>query len=333
MSAQKKTEQVRLDRRQCIVLTIGAGFGSYAAAEEAWPTRPIKLIAPIAVGGLTDTLARLVAKNLSEKLGQQVIVDNRPGAGGVIGMTAAARSSADGYNLVLVYQGVASVNPVLYKDLAYDTLRDFSPVAEVATFPLALIVNKKIQAVNLLEFIELARAKPGGLSYASAGNATTSHLTMELFKRETGLQINHVPYKGEAPALTDLMGEQVDVAFSSLGSVLPHLGSDRLRVLGVTSAQRSSIAPQIPTIAEAGVANFQSIGWYGILAPRGTPKAIVERLAREVQSIVADSQVSKTMLAQALVPNSSSPEQLHALITEETQRWRKLISDAGIKAD
>lgn len=333
MSAHRQFEQAKLNRRQCIVLAAGACAGMQALADDVWPSRPIKLIAPIASGGLTDTLARLVAKNLSDKVGQQVIVDNRPGAGGVIGMTAAARSPADGYNLILVYQGVASVNPVLYKNLPYDTLRDFVPVAGVATFPLAFVVSNQVPADNLQQFIEYARANPSRLSYASAGNATTSHLTMELFKRRTGVHLNHVFYKGEAPALTDLMGGQVDVAFSSLGSILPHLNSGRLRVLGVTSSQRSPIAPQLPTIAESGVSNFQSTGWYGLLAPRATPKHIVERIANAVQTIVVDPQVSKSMLAQALVPNASTPEQLHSLIAEETLRWKKLVAEVGIKVD
>lgn len=322
-----------LSRRDCLGLALGACLTGSAFAQETWPARPLRMIAPIAPGGLTDTLARMLASGLSTRLGQQVVVDNRPGGGGVIGMTAAARSPGDGYNLVLVYQGVASVNPVLYKDLAYDTLRDFVPIAQVATFPLALVAGPRLKAANLQEFIALARSKPDGLSYASAGNATTAHLTMELFKRRADLRMVHIPYKGEAPALNDLMGGQVDVAFSSLQSVLPHIQGGRLRVLGVTSAERSPLAPQFPTIAEAGVVGFQSVGWYAVLAPAGTPRPIVERLNKELLAILAEPETRSRMTAQAITAGGSSPEAARQWIVEDTERWRKVIAEAGIKPD
>lgn len=329
-------EQFPIDRRSCLGLALAGflpGLAGPAAAQERWPERPLQLIAPIAAGGLTDALARMLASGLSTRLGQQVVVDNRPGGAGVIGMSAAARSPADGYHLVLVYQGVASVNPVLYPKLPYDTLRDFAPVAQVATFPMALVASSRVQAADLQAFMALARSKPGQLSYASAGNATTAHLTMELFKRRTGLQLTHIPYKGEAPALNDLIGGQVDVAFSSLGSVLPHLHSDRLKLLGVTSAQRTPLAPELPTIAEAGVTGFQSVGWYAVLAPAGTPAVAIERLNRELLAILAEPEMRTRLAAQAIVPGGSSPEALRQWITEDTERWRKVIADAAIKAD
>lgn len=321
-----------LTRRGLLALA-AACLAHPVAAQDAWPSRPIKLIAPIAPGGLTDTLARMLASGLSTRLGQQVVVDNRPGGGGVIGMTAAAKSPADGYTLVLVYQGVATVNPVLHKDLPYDTLRDFTPVARVATFPLALVTSTRVPADNLKDLLTQVRGKPASLSHASAGNATTAHLTMELFKRRTGTRIVHIPYKGEAPALNDLMGGQVDVAFSSLASVLPFLQSGRLKVLGVTSSERSPLAPQLPTISEAGVAGFESVGWYAVLAPNGTPKAVVDRLNKELQAIVAEPETRTRMAAQAIVPGGSSPEALRRWIQEDTERWRKVIAEAGIKAD
>lgn len=322
-----------LGRRAWLAIALGACLAVPATAQDAWPSRPIKIIAPIAPGGLTDTLARMLAAGLTKRLGEQVIVENKPGGGGIIGMTAAASAPGDGYNLVLVYQGVASVNPVLRKNLPYDTLRDFTPVAQVATFPLALVASTRVPVDNVKELVALARTKPGSLSYASAGNATTSHLTMELFKRATDTRIVHIPYKGEAPALNDLMGGQVDVAFSSLQSVLPHMQSGRLKVLGVTSAQRSPLAPQLPTIAEAGVADFQSVGWYAVLAPKGTPKPVVERLNKELIAILAEPETRTRMAAQAIIPGGSSPEALQKWIVEDTERWRKVIHEAGIKAD
>jgi len=319
--------------RRAFMALVAAALPAGALTQESWPNRPIKLIAPIAAGGLTDTVARVLASGLSTRLGQQVLVDNKPGGGGVIGMTAAAKSPNDGYHLVLVYQGVASVNPVLRANLSYDTLRDFVPVARVATFAMALLVNAKLPVTNLQEFMALARRKPGSLSYASAGNATTSHLTMELFKRRGGVDLVHVPYKGEAPALNDVMGGQIDVAFSTLGVVMPHMSSGRLKVLGVTSAQRSPLAPDLPTIAEAGLPGFQSTGWYGVLAPAGTPRPVIERLNKELLAVLAEQETRERMTAQAIVPGGSSADALRQWIIEDTERWRKVIAEAGIKVD
>jgi tripartite-type tricarboxylate transporter receptor subunit TctC len=313
-------------------LAFAAGLGN-AFAQEPYPSRPLRLIAPIAPGGLTDSLARLLATGLSARLQQPVVVENRAGGGGVIGTTAAAKQAADGYNLLLVYQGIASVNPVLYNDLPYATLRDFAPVAKVATFPLALVVHSDVKARSVQELVALAKAKPGSLSYASAGNATTAHLTMELFKRQAGLHLVHIPYKGEAPALNDLMGGQVEVAFSSLASVLPHLKSGRLRPLGIASLERSSLAADIPTIHETGLKGFQSEGWYGVLVPTGTPAAVIDRLNRELLVVLADPETKAKMAAQAVVPTPSSPQALRQWIADETERWRKIITEAGIKPD
>jgi len=313
-------------------LAFAAGLRN-AFAQEPYPSRSLRLIAPIAPGGLTDSLARLLATGLSARLQQPVVVENRAGGGGVIGTTAAAKQAADGYNLLLVYQGIASVNPVLYNDLPYATLRDFAPVAKVATFPLALVVHSDVKARSVQELVALAKAKPGSLSYASAGNATTAHLTMEMFKRQAGLHLVHIPYKGEAPALNDLMGGQVEVAFSSLASVLPHLKSGRLRPLGIASLERSSLAVDIPTIHETGLKGFQSEGWYGVLVPTGTPAAVIDRLNRELLAVLADPETKTKMAAQAVVPTPSSPQALRQWIADETERWRKIITEAGIKPD
>ena len=326
----------RPERRRLLATGTGFAFAAglqNAFAQEPYPSRSLRLIAPIAPGGLTDSLARLLATGLSARLQQPVVVENRAGGGGVIGTTAAAKQAADGYNLLLVYQGIASVNPVLYNDLPYATLRDFAPVAKVATFPLALVVHSDVKARSVQELVALAKAKPGSLSYASAGNATTAHLTMELFKRQAGLHLVHIPYKGEAPALNDLMGGQVEVAFSSLASVLPHLKSGRLRPLGIASLERSSLAADIPTIHETGLKGFQSEGWYGVLVPIGTPAAVIERLNRELLAVLADPETKAKMAAQAVVPSPSSPQALRQWIADETERWRKIITEVGIKPD
>lgn len=306
---------------------------SVAGAQDTYPSRPVKLIAPIAAGGLTDTLARVLATKLGERLGQPVVVDNRAGGGGIIGVTAAAKSPADGYTLAIVYQGVASVNPVLFKDLPYDTLRDFAPIGLTGSFPLALVVNPKVPARTAAEFVALARSKPGALSYGSAGNATTSHLTTELFKRRAGIHVLHIPYRGEAPALNDLMGGQVDVVFTSLTSVLPYLTSNRIRVLGVTTAERSKLAPHVPTISESGVAGFQSNGWYGLLAPAGTPTAILDRLNTELTAVLNEPETRSRLQALGVDAFSSSREAMRRFIVEDMDKWRGVISAAGIKAD
>lgn len=304
-----------------------------AFAQEAYPSRPLKLIAPIAPGGLTDALARVLATALGERLGQSVVVDNRAGAGGIIGMTAAANSAADGYTLVIVYQGITSVNSVLRKDLPYDTLRDFAPIGLSGGFPLALVTKADLPVKSVGDLIQLARSQPGRLSYASAGAATSSHLTMELFKSRTGIDLVHVPYRGEAPALNDLLAGQIDVEFTSLASVLPHLGNPRLRVLAVTTESRSKLAPNIPTVAESGVPGFQATGWYGLMAPAGTPQVIVERLNRELVAVLDNAEMRARLQAMGLEAFSSSPEAMRSFITEDMAKWRKVIAEAAIKVD
>lgn len=324
-----------LYRRSLCLLAAAAVVGAAAGAhaEDKYPSRPLKLIAPIAPGGLTDSLARVLATALGERLGQSVVVDNRAGAGGIIGMTAAAQSAPDGYSLVIVYQGIASVNPVLRKDLSYDTLRDFTPVGLSGGFPLALVVKADLPVKSVDDLVRLARSQPGRLSYASAGAATSSHLTMELFKSRTHLDIVHVPYKGEAPALNDLLAGQVDVVFTSLASVLPHLSNPRLKVLAVTTENRSKLAPDIPTVAESGVPGFQSTGWYGLMAPTGTPAPIVERLNRELVTVLENADMRARLQAMGLEAFSSSPEAMRRFIAEDMAKWRKVIAESGIKVD
>lgn len=310
-----------------LLLSISAGGTASAAS---YPDRPIRLIAPIAVGGLTDTLARLVALGLTDKLGQPVVVENKPGAGGIIGMEAAAKAAPDGYTLILVYQGVAAVNTSLYEDLPYNTLQDFAPVAGLGSFPLVLVTNSGTDIHSVGELLERAKTKPGELSYASAGNATTSHLTMELFKHESGIQAMHVPYKGEGPANTDVAGGQVDIAFSSLASVVPLIKSNRLVPLGIGTRKRSHVLPEIPTLAESGVANFEAIGWYGLLAPAGTPPTIVEQLADAVADVLHEPTVRKKLDGLGVTPNATSPTAFDQQIRSETEKWEKVIQQSKI---
>lgn len=316
-----------------IVLLVFNGFQSQYVHAQPYPNKPIKFIAPIAPGGLTDTLTREIANGLSAKLGQPVVVDNRPGGGGTIGMVAAAKSPADGYNIVMVYAGVASVNPVLIPDLPYNTLKDFSPISLAGGFPLVLIARESLPVNSTKELIEYAKKNPGKLNYASAGNATSSHITMELFLRSAGLSMTHIPYKGEKPVLNDLMGGQVDVAFNSLTSVLPLMQSGKIKVLGISTPKASPLAPQIQPIAEAGVTGFHSTGWYGILAPAGTPDDIIKRLSTETQNILNDPAFKERLAKQGVDLYGSTPDEAKKWIEEDTEKWRKVIKEAGIKAN
>lgn len=314
----------------CISLT---AFAMQPVQAQSYPNKPIKFIAPIAPGGLTDTLTREIATGLSAQLGQPVVVDNRPGGGGTIGMVAAAKSPADGYTIVMVYAGVASVNPVLIPDLPYNTLRDFAPISLAGGFPLALIARESLPVNNTKELIEYAKNNPGKLNYASAGNATSSHITMELFLKSAGISMTHIPYKGEKPVLNDLMGGQVDVAFNSLTSVLPLMQSGKIKVLGISTTKASPLAPHIQPISEAGVPGFHSTGWYGILASAGTPAEIIQRLSKETQTVLSDPAFKERLAKQGVDLYGSTPEDAKKWIEEDTEKWRKVIQEAGIKAN
>lgn len=306
-------------------------FGCGLARAE-YPERTIKLIAPIAPGGLTDSLARIVADVIGRKLGQTVIVDNRSGGGGTVGMVAAAKSEPDGYTLVFVYQGVASVNPVLYKSLAYDTLRDFKPVSLVGTFAELLAVDPALQVSTTAEFIALAKSKPGALNYGSAGVATTSHLAMELLKSQAGIDLTHVAYRGESPAILDVVAGRISAVFGTPAVVNPLAAAGQVKVLGVSTPEPDPQAPERVPIGKS-VPGFQVEGWYGILAPSAVPPAIIAKLNSAIGQALADPEVVERLKTLGVVPRTGSPEQFGALIVEEMQKWRKVITEANIKVD
>lgn len=326
-----------LTRRRTLGALTGLALGShalpFAAYAQDFPSRPMKLFAPIAPGGLTDTLARALATRVGERIGQPMVVENRPGGGGVIGMQAAARSPADGYSLILVYQGVASVNPVLLKNPPYDTMRDFVPVALVARFPTVLVVNPGLGVDSLRGFLDLVRANPGKYNYGSAGNATTSHLTMELFKRAAGVDIVHVPYKGEAPALAEVVGGTVSALFATPTVSMPMVQAGRVRALGLSTRERSPLVPGMATIAESGLPQFEVSGWYGVLAPAGTPAPIVERLNREFRAVLAEPELRARLAAQGVEPTGSTPQEAARWIRDDTEKWRRVITEAKISVD
>lgn len=303
---------------------------SLPAQIQDYPVKPVRLIVPFPPGGGNDTIARLIGQKLAPVLGQQVIVDNRPGAGGTIGAELAAKSAPDGYTLFLA--GVAShgINPNLRKKLPYDPVRDFHGVSLIASAPLLVVVHPSLPVASIKQLVALARAKPGAINYASNGIGGSSHLAVELFKMTTGTDMVHIPYKGLSSALTDLISGQVQLMFSSAVAMLPQVKAGKLRAIAMTGAKRSPAIPEIPTVAEAGVPGYETGSWYGIVAPAKTPRPVIERLGREIAAITRSPEISGRLTEEAVIPIGSSPEEFDAHIKRELARWAQVIARAKI---
>ena len=298
-----------------------------------YPNKAVRFIVPVTPGGATDILTRTLAQRLAAMWGQQVLVDNRPGGGSNVGFEAAAQAAADGYTLLMA-QPAFTVNVSLYKKLAYDPLRDFSPVTLAATGANVLVIHPSVPARTLKEFIALAKAKPGQFNYASSGNGTTGHLAAELLKTMTGIAITHVPYKGAGASVTDLLGGHVEIAILSLSSVVPQLKAKRLRALGITSARRSPLMPELPTFTEAGLPGFGVTGWYGVVARSGTPKEIIQRLHTDITQALTLAEVLHTLGSVGLeAAPSNTPEEFSAYLRAEISKWAKVVKASGAKAD
>ena len=311
----------------------GLAGGAAAQAPADYPTRPIKVIVPFAPGGATDVLARMIGQKLAESWGQQVVVENRPGAGGNIGAEAGARAAADGYTLTLAAAGFMAVNPSLYAKLPYDPVRDFAPVALLVKAPLLLVVNPAVPARNTRELVEWARANPGRLTIGNGGQGTAQHLGGELFTSVAGIRAVHLPYKGSAPATTDLLAGVFEAQFDNMVTLLPHVKSGKLRALGVSSAARVPVLPDVPTIAESALPGFETGTWYGMVAPAATPPAVLDKLNREIARIVALPEVNERMIAMGLVPAVGPRAAFGVVIRSEIAQFGKLIRSAGIKLD
>jgi tripartite-type tricarboxylate transporter receptor subunit TctC len=309
----------------CItLLALGAG-----SALAAYPDRPVRLIVPFPPGGPTDIVARPLAQNLSENLGQQVIVDNRGGAGGNIGAAAVMKSAADGYTLLMGTVGTHAINASLYKKLTFDPVKDFAPVSLVAQAAVVLVVHPSVPAKALREFIALAKSKPGQITFGSAGSGSPGHLTGELFKDMTGLDLVHVPYQGSAPAISDLLGGQIHAMFDPIQATLSHVKAGKLRLLGVSSSKRSSAFPDVPTIAEAGVPGFETTAWWAVFAPAGTPKEIITRLNTEIVKIMRSPDTKERLRQLDIEPIGSTPDQLVAFMKIETAKWSRAVKFSG----
>ena len=301
-----------------------------AAVAQSYPARPIRLIVPYPAGGPTDFVGRTVGQKLSQLLGQQIVVDNRPGAGTIIGSELVARAAPDGYTLLFGTGGGTFLAPLILPNVPYEPLRDFAPVAMLVQSPQVLVVHPSVQATNVKELVALAKAKPGALNFASVGTGTSPHLGGELLQSLTGTKIVHVPYKGTAPAMTDLIAGQVQLMFSSMPTVLAHVKAGRLRLLGTGGSRRSAVIPETPPISET-VPGFELVTWYGIFAPSRTPEAIVKRLNVEIGKVLVDPESRDRMAAQGLEPTVMTPEELRRYTQQDVTRWSRLIKSAGIK--
>jgi len=303
------------------------------AAAQTYPSKPIRFIVPFTPGGSNDVLARTIGQKLNEAWGQPIVVDNRPGAAGNIGAELVAKASPDGYTFLVAANNILAINPSLYEKVPFDPVKSFVPVTLIGSVPIVLAVNPAVPASSVKELLALAKAKPDGLTYASSGGGSPQHLSAELFKSMAGVRILHVPYKGAAPAVTDLVAGQVQVLFGPINSLLPHVKSGKLRALGVASTKRLAYLPDLPTIAEAGVPGYESDIWIGLVAPAGTPKEIIDKTHREVTNILAQPDVREKLVAQGIETLKSTPEEFAALIQSDLARWGKVIKESGARAD
>lgn len=320
--------------RAAAAVLVAAGLLLPAAqAQPAYPDKPIRMVVPFTPAGTTDILARIVAQKLSEAWGQQVVVDNRPGAGGNLGSDIVAKAPADGYTLLMATVSSHGINPTLYKKIPYDAVKDFQPVTLVALVPNMLVVHPDVKATNVQELIALAKASPGKLNVASSGSGTSIHLSAELFKTMTGVDMIHVPYKGSAPALTDLLGGQVQLMFDNMPSSIEHVRGGKLRALGVTTTKRSPVLPEVPTIAEQGLPGYEATSWFGVMAPAGVPKPVVDKLSQQITKDITGPAGRKLIAEQGAEPVGNTPEEFAAFVKAEIAKWAKVIKDSGAQVD
>jgi tripartite-type tricarboxylate transporter receptor subunit TctC len=332
ISSMTHAAAIRWVNALLFALTWWATMNVACAADPAYPNRPVRLVVPFPPAGPNDTLARIVAQKMSENLGQTVIVDNRGGGSGIIGTEIVARAFPDGYTLLFGGSNIAT-NVSVYRKLPYDAEKDFAPITQVAFTPYLLVVHPALNVATVSELIAVAKAKPGGVTYASASIGSANHLAGELFNRMAGIRMVHVPYRGGGPALADVIGGHVDLIFNNPLTVLGHVRAGRLKALAVTSLRRSSVIPSVPTVAESGLAGFDVTGWYGVLGPARLPPAIVGKLHREIVKVLRMADVGERLAGQGLEPVGNAPDEYAALIKTEIKKWAKVVADSGARID
>ena len=320
-------------RAVSVIAVMAAGAGSAETAfAQSWPNRPIRMVVPYTPGGYTDLMARLVSEKMSAALGQPIVIENKPGANAAIGTDAVAKAAPDGYTFGTVI-AAHSVNPTLNPKLPYDAMKDFTYVSLTSVAPLILIATPSLPAKDMKEFIALAKAKPGSLNFASSGIGSAAHLTMEMLKSREGINLQHIPYKGTSGALQDTVGGQINVMFDVIGPLMSQVKSGNAKALAVAAKERVPAAGDVPTMTEAGVPDFVSGTWSGIIAPAGTPKEIVDRVSLEAKKALTDPDLKKKLDDQGIVPMGTTPDEFRAFVTDEIARWKKVITDAGIKME
>ena len=320
-------------RAVALMFAMGCALAPTQAFAQAWPSKPIKWVVPFAPGGTTDILARTIGDKLSVALGQPVIIDNKPGAGGGLGAEFTAKSPPDGYTIMGGTISTHAINASLYSKLPYDPVKDFVPITLIARVPNMLVINPEVPAKNVPELIALLKANPGKYNFASSGNGTSQHLSGELFKTMAGVDMQHIPYKGSSPALQDVMGGQVSMTFDNITTALPLAKSGKLRALAVTTAKRSAVAPEVPTLAESGLLGFEVGSWQGVFAPAGTPPEIVRRLNTEIVKIINLPEVKEKLTTLGAEPVGDSPEQFSAFVKAEISKWADVVTKSGAKVD
>jgi tripartite-type tricarboxylate transporter receptor subunit TctC len=317
-----------------ILLTAVAGLcgPQFVAAQGSWPDRAVKIVVPYPPGGSADLLGRIAAQHLTETWGKSVVVENRGGAGGNIGTEVVARADGDGYTLLVCNAPVLAINPTLYGKVPFDPVRDFAPMAMIAEVPLFLVVNPAFPARDFGEFVEAAKKAGGKLDYASGSTGSTTHLAMELFKTMSGLSMQHIPYKGSGPAIAAVLAGEVPVMFELMPSAMPHVKSGRMRALAVTSAKRSPISPELPTVAELGFPGFDVSSWFGLCAPSATPKAIVDKVSADLNAQLAKPEAQKRILGLGAQPMQMNPDEFSRYLRAEIAKWSKVVKDSGATA-
>jgi tripartite-type tricarboxylate transporter receptor subunit TctC len=314
-----------------LVLAAQCAAGVSLAAD--YPTKPIKIVVPYAPGGGADSVARIVAKKVGENVGQAIVIENKGGAGAILGTDQVAKAEPDGYALLLGQSGPISINPAVYKSLPYDPVKDFAPITMTTAYPYILVVNAELPAKTLQEFVALAKSKPDAMNYGSTGVGAANHLVAELFNSKAGLRMTHVPYRGTALAVGDLLGGQLAMVFGDPISVLPHIKSGKLRALAVTSLERSSVAPEVPTVAESGYPGFEALAWHGILAPAKTPPAVIKTLNEEIRKALADPATKALLVNQAMQTVGNTPEEFAAFIQKDIAIWKGVAAAANVTVE